>query len=74
MQNELEIKDITDSQMSACYIDLHRKIEKEEIETQDYHKNDDLTFAIINFPFISTKQHSFRSSEWNLYFITHSLF
>ena len=31
MQNELEIKDITDSQMSACYIDLHREIEKEEI-------------------------------------------
>jgi hypothetical protein len=53
--NELEVKDTTDTQKSAScvYLDLHFEIDK-KIRIKLYDKRDDLTFPIVNFPFISS--------------------
>jgi len=50
--NELEIKDTTDIQMSASYLDLHLVIDnRERLNTKLYDKHDDFTFPIVSFPF-----------------------
>jgi len=46
--NELEVKDTTDTQKSASYLDLHLEIDN----GGNYDKRDDFTFPIINFPLI----------------------
>ena len=46
-QNELEVKDTTDTQESASNFDIHLEIDNL------YAKSDDFTFPIIDFPFIS---------------------
>ena len=52
--NELEVKDTTDTQKSASYLDLHLEIDNGgRVNTKFYDKLDDFTFPIINFPFIS---------------------
>jgi hypothetical protein len=49
---ELEIKDTTDTNRSASYIDLHLKIDSEgRLRTKLYDKKDDFNFPIVNFPF-----------------------
>ena len=51
--NELEVKDITDIQKSASYLELHPEIVNEgRLKTRFYDKLDDSTFQIINLPFI----------------------
>ena len=51
--NELEVKDITDTQKSASYLELHPEIDNEgRLKTRLYDKLDDFTFQIINLPFI----------------------
>ena len=51
--NKLEVKDITDTQKSASYLDLHLEIDNGgRIQTKLYDKREDLTFLIVNFPFI----------------------
>ena len=53
--NELEVKDSTDTQMSASSLDLHLKIDNgERFKTKLYDKHDDFTFPIVNFPFIGS--------------------
>jgi hypothetical protein len=50
---ELEIKDTTDMDRSASYLDLHLEIDSEGwLRTKLYDKRDDLNFPIVNFPFI----------------------
>ena len=50
---ELEIKDITDTDRSALYLDLHFKIDSEWwLRTKLYDKRDYFNFPIVNFPFI----------------------
>ena len=50
---ELEIKDTTDTDRSASYLDLHLEIDSERrVRTKLYDKRDGLNFLIVNFPFI----------------------
>jgi hypothetical protein len=50
---ELEIKDTTDTDRSASYLDLHLKIDREgRLRTKLYEKRDDFIFPIVIFPFI----------------------
>ena len=50
---ELEIKDTTDTDRSASYLDLHLKIDSEvRLRTKLYDKRDGFSFPIVNFPFI----------------------
>jgi hypothetical protein len=50
---ELEIKDSTDTDRSASYLDIHLEIDSEEwVRTKLYDKRDDFNFPILSFPFI----------------------
>ena len=50
---ELEIKDITITDRSASYLDLHLGIDNDgRLRTKLYDKRDDFNFPIVNFPFI----------------------
>jgi hypothetical protein len=50
---ELEIKDTTDTDRSASYLDLHLGIHSEgQLKTKLFDKRDDFNFPIVNFPFI----------------------
>ena len=46
---ELEIKDTTDTDMSASYLDIHLRIDSEAAVKN---KRDHFNFPIVNFPFI----------------------
>ena len=47
---ELEIKDTTDTYMSASHLDLHLEIDSEgQLRTKLYDKRDDFNFPIVNF-------------------------
>ena len=50
---ELEMKDTTDTNKSASYLDLHLEIDNEgRLKTKRYDKRDDFSFPIVNFPFL----------------------
>ena len=50
---ELEIKDTTDTDRPATYIDIHLEIDsKWRLRTKLYDKRDDFNIPIVNFPFI----------------------
>ena len=50
---ELEIKDTTDIDRSASYLDLHLEIDSEGwLRTKLYDERDNFSFPIVNFPFI----------------------
>jgi hypothetical protein len=49
---ELKIKDTTDTNRSASYLDLHLEIDSERSRTKLYHKRDDFNFPSLNFSFI----------------------
>ena len=50
---ELKIKDTTDTDRSALYLDLHLNIDSEgRLRTKIYDKRDYLNFSIANFQFI----------------------
>ena len=50
---ELEIKDITDTDTSASYLDLHLEADSQgRLRTKLYDKRDDFNFPIVNLPFI----------------------
>ena len=52
---ELEIKDTTESNTSASYLDLLLSIGRDgQLHTSIYDKRDDFNFHIINFPFLSS--------------------
>ena len=52
---ELEIKDTTESNTSAFYLDLLLSIESDDqLRTSLYDKHDDFNFHITNFPFLSS--------------------
>ena len=49
------VKDTTDTQSSASYLDRHLEIDNRvRLKTNFYDKRDDFTFPIVNFPFISS--------------------
>ena len=51
----LDVKDNTDTEKSACYLDLHLEIDNRGgSKTKIYDKHDDFIFTIDNFPFISS--------------------
>ena len=50
---ELEIKDTTEIDRSASYLNLHLEIDSEgRLRTKLYDKRDDFNFPIVNIPFI----------------------
>ena len=50
---EHEIKDATDTDRCACYLDLHLEIDSDDwLRMQSYEKRDDVNFPIVKFPFI----------------------
>ena len=50
---KLEVKDVTDTDRSASYFDLHLENDSQRrVRTKLYHKRDDFNFTIVNFPFI----------------------
>jgi hypothetical protein len=50
---KLEIKDTTDTDSSASYLDLHLEIDRERrLRTKLYDKRDYFNFPFVNFPFI----------------------
>ena len=52
---ELEIKDTTESNTSASYLDLLLSVGRDgQLHTSLYDKRDDLNFHITNFPFLSS--------------------
>ena len=52
---ELEIKDTTESNTSASYLDLLLSIERDgKLQTSIYDKHDDFNFHITYFPFLSS--------------------
>jgi hypothetical protein len=51
---ELDIKDTTDTDRSASYLDLYLEIDsKERLRTKLYDKRDYFNFPVVNFPFES---------------------
>ena len=51
--DELEIKDTTESDKSASYLDILLNIDSNgRLTTSLYDKRDDFVFAIVNFPFL----------------------
>ena len=55
---ELEIKDTTESNTSASYLDLLLSIGRDgQLHTSLYAKRDDFNFHITNFPFLSSNIH-----------------
>ena len=52
---ELEIKDTTESNTSASYLDFLLAIDRDgQLHTSLYDKRDDFNFHITNFPFLSS--------------------
>ena len=50
---EFEIKDTTDADISASYLDLRLEVDSESrLRTKLYDKRDDFNFPIVNIPFI----------------------
>ena len=53
---ELEIKDTTESNTSASYLDLLLSISRDgKLRTFLYDRRDDFNFHITNFPFLNSK-------------------
>jgi hypothetical protein len=51
--DELEIKDITESEKSASYLSILLDIDSNDrLTTSLYDKRDDFDFTIVNFPFL----------------------
>ena len=51
--SELEIKDTTDTDKSASYLDLFLEMTTDgRLNTKIYDKRDDFNFPIVNFPFL----------------------
>ena len=55
---ELEIRDATDTDRSASYLDIHLEIVSEgRLRTKLYDKRDDFNFPIVNFLFLQNFFH-----------------
>ena len=53
--NELEVKDTTDTERSASYLDIHLEIDnRRRLKKKLYDKHDDFIFPIVKFPFMSS--------------------
>ena len=66
---ELEIKDTTESNTSASYLDLLLSIGRDgQLRTSLYDKRDDFNFHITNFPFLSSNIPS--SPAYGVFYLT----
>ena len=53
--SELEIKETTDSNKSASFLDLFLEIDNSgQLLSKIYDKRDDFSFPIVNYPFLSS--------------------
>ena len=65
---KLEIKDTTESNTSASYLDLLLSIGRDDqLHTSIYDKRDDFNFHITNFPFLTSNIPT-PARLWRLYF------
>jgi hypothetical protein len=72
--NEIQVKDTTDNQKLASYLDLHLEIANEgRLKTKLYDKCGHFTFQIANFPF-NQYQYSSITNVRSLHSTTHTLF
>ena len=70
---ELEIKDTTDADRSASYLDLHFEIDSERwLRTEHYDKNDYFNFPIVNFSFICSNIPA--ASAYEIYLLVDTIF
>ena len=57
--SEFEIKDTTDTDKSASYLDLFLEITTDgRLHAKIYDKRDDFNFPIVNFPFLRSYQNN----------------
>jgi hypothetical protein len=71
---EFEIKDTTDTDRSASYLDLHLEIDSEgRLRTKLYDKRDDFNFPIVKFPFICSNIPA-ATCIWSIYFSDDTIF
>ena len=64
---ELEIKDTTDADHRASYLDLDLSYDRDKrLQVKLYDKRDDFNFNIVNFPFLSSNIP--QSSSYGVYF------
>ena len=70
---ELEIKDTTDADHRASYLDLILKYDNfNRLQVKLYDKKDDFNFDIVNFPFLSSNILSV-TSLWGFCISTYSV-
>ena len=70
---ELEIRDTTESNTSASYLDLLLSIARDgQLYTSLYNKRDDFSFHITNFPFLISNIPNF-VNLWCFYLSTHPI-
>ena len=70
---ELGIKNTTESNTSAPYLDLLVSTGRDgQLRTSLYDKRDDFNFHITNFPFLSSK-HSIFARLWRFYLTAHTV-
>ena len=70
---ELEIKDTTESNTSASYLDLLLSIDRDgQLRTSLYDKRDDCNFHITKFP-VPEQQHPIFARLWCFYLKTHPI-
>ena len=70
---ELEIKNKTESNNSASYLDLFLSIGRDgQLDISLYDKRDDFIFHMINFPFLSSNIPS--SPAYNVYLTTQTVY
>ena len=64
---ELEIRDTTDTDRSASYLDLHLEIDSDgRLRTKLYDKRDEFNLPIVNFPLL-IEQHFSSTCIWSIY-------
>ena len=72
---EHEIKDTTESNTSASYLDLLLSIGRDgQLHTSIFDKRDDFNFHITNVPFLSTcSKFSNLARLWRIYFAAYTV-
>jgi hypothetical protein len=68
ISDEFEIKDTTESEKSALYLDiLHNVYSNGRLTTTLYDKRNDFDFAIVNFPLLCTCSNIPLSPAYGMY-------
>jgi hypothetical protein len=68
------MKDTTDTDTSASYLDLHLEIDSEGwLRAKHYDKRDDFNIPIVNFPFVCSNI-SISTCIWSIYLSVDTIF